>query len=42
MSIPGIGGHLTGIDTGGTFTDLVAYDPGSGSIVTFKTPSVTA
>jgi N-methylhydantoinase A len=33
-------GYLIGIDTGGTFTDLVAYDPSSGDIVTFKTPSV--
>jgi N-methylhydantoinase A len=29
-----------GIDTGGTFTDLVAFDPDSGEISTFKTPSV--
>jgi N-methylhydantoinase A len=33
-------GHLIGIDTGGTFTDLVAYDPTTGTITTFKTPSV--
>ncbi len=33
-------GFVIGIDTGGTFTDLVAYDPGSGEITTFKTPSV--
>src|SRR6266511_4017011 len=33
-------GHLLGIDTGGTFTDLVAYDPVTGAISTFKTPSV--
>lgn len=33
-------GYIIGIDTGGTFTDLVAYDPGSGEITTFKTPSV--
>lgn len=31
---------VIGIDTGGTFTDLVAYDPSSGTISTFKTPSV--
>jgi N-methylhydantoinase A len=31
-----------GIDTGGTFTDLVAFDPATGHIVTFKTPSVPA
>ncbi len=29
-----------GIDTGGTFTDLVAFDPRNGQITTFKTPSV--
>ena len=28
-----------GIDTGGTFTDVVAFDEGSGEIVTTKTPS---
>ena len=33
-------GYLVGIDTGGTFTDLVAYDPATGAIATFKTPSV--
>ncbi|HKG25885.1 MAG TPA: hydantoinase/oxoprolinase family protein, partial [Thermomicrobiales bacterium] len=33
-------GHLLGIDTGGTFTDLAAYDPTTGAITTFKTPSV--
>ncbi|MCC6792976.1 MAG: hydantoinase/oxoprolinase family protein, partial [Thermomicrobiales bacterium] len=33
-------GYLIGIDTGGTFTDLVAYDPASGDILTYKTPSV--
>jgi N-methylhydantoinase A len=33
-------GRLLGIDTGGTFTDLVAYDPATGAIVTYKTPSV--
>jgi N-methylhydantoinase A len=37
---PSIPGFQVGIDTGGTFTDLVAYDPGTGDIVTFKTPSV--
>jgi N-methylhydantoinase A len=31
---------FVGIDTGGTFTDLVAFDPVSGSLVTSKTPSV--
>lgn len=28
-----------GIDTGGTFTDVVAFDKGSGTLVTTKTPS---
>jgi N-methylhydantoinase A len=31
-----------GIDTGGTFTDLVAFDPRTGQITTYKTPSVPA
>jgi N-methylhydantoinase A len=31
---------LVGIDTGGTFTDLVAYDIHSGTLSTAKTPSV--
>jgi N-methylhydantoinase A len=31
-----------GIDTGGTFTDVVAVDEGSGEIVTTKTPSTPA
>ncbi|MEZ4498608.1 MAG: hydantoinase/oxoprolinase family protein [Thermomicrobiales bacterium] len=31
-----------GIDTGGTFTDLVAFDPDTGELSTFKTPSVPA
>jgi N-methylhydantoinase A len=34
------GGYSVGIDTGGTFTDLVAYHPETGVIATFKTPSV--
>ncbi len=34
------GRFLVGIDTGGTFTDLVAYDPDSGALTTSKTPSV--
>ena len=33
------GVHL-GIDTGGTFTDLVAFHPESGELTTSKTPSV--
>jgi N-methylhydantoinase A len=39
MADPG-GRLLVGIDTGGTFTDLVAYDERSGSLTTAKTPSV--
>ena len=31
-----------GIDTGGTFTDVVAIDPASGRVVTTKTPSTPA
>src|SRR3954451_18547901 len=31
-----------GIDTGGTFTDVVALDEDSGEIVTTKTPSTPA
>ncbi len=31
-----------GIDTGGTFTDVVAFDEDSGAIVTTKTPSTPA
>jgi N-methylhydantoinase A len=34
------GRFLVGIDTGGTFTDLVAYDLQSGELSTSKTPSV--
>lgn len=34
------GRFLVGIDTGGTFTDLVAYDPDTGNLSTSKTPSV--
>jgi N-methylhydantoinase A len=34
------GRYLVGIDTGGTFTDLVAYDLESGALSTAKTPSV--
>jgi N-methylhydantoinase A len=36
----GGGRLLVGIDTGGTFTDLVAYDPATGNLATSKTPSV--
>src|SRR5918994_7983051 len=39
MAEPG-GRFLVGIDTGGTFTDLVAYDLDSGTLSTSKTPSV--
>ncbi len=28
-----------GIDTGGTFTDVVAFDEDSGELITTKTPS---
>ena len=38
MAQPG-GRFLVGIDTGGTFTDLVAYDLESGTMSTAKTPS---
>ena len=31
-----------GVDTGGTFTDVVAVDEDSGAIVTTKTPSTPA
>jgi N-methylhydantoinase A len=31
-----------GIDTGGTFTDVVAFDVGTGELVTTKTPSTPA
>ncbi|MFT4038026.1 MAG: hydantoinase/oxoprolinase family protein [Thermomicrobiales bacterium] len=34
------GGVRVGIDTGGTFTDLVAFDAQSGALRTSKTPSV--
>lgn len=34
------GRFLVGIDTGGTFTDLVAFDTESGALTTAKTPSV--
>ena len=36
------GGVRVGIDTGGTFTDLVAFHPESGELTTSKTPSVPA
>src|SRR5215204_6442897 len=39
MADPG-GRFLVGIDTGGTFTDLVAYDFDSGTLSTSETPSV--
>src|SRR5581483_1901635 len=35
-------GWLVGIDTGGTFTDLVAFDPASREVYTTKVPSVPA
>ncbi|MCA9879007.1 MAG: hydantoinase/oxoprolinase family protein [Thermomicrobiales bacterium] len=36
----GAGGVRVGIDTGGTFTDLVAFDAQTGHLSTSKTPSV--
>ncbi len=37
------GGHLRiGVDTGGTFTDVVAFDERSGSVTVTKTPTVPA
>jgi N-methylhydantoinase A len=39
MADPG-GRFLVGIDTGGTFTDLVAFDQKTGALTTSKTPSV--
>ncbi len=36
----GGGRFLVGIDTGGTFTDLVAFDTETGELATAKTPSV--
>ncbi|MFN8592850.1 MAG: hydantoinase/oxoprolinase family protein [Thermomicrobiales bacterium] len=38
MEAPG-GKFLVGIDTGGTFTDLVAYDMTTGAVSTAKSPS---
>jgi N-methylhydantoinase A len=35
-------GWMVGIDTGGTFTDLVAFEPVSGELRTIKVPSVPA
>ena len=32
--------HYLGVDTGGTFTDFVALNAGTGAIATFKVPSV--
>ncbi|HEV8574903.1 MAG TPA: hydantoinase/oxoprolinase N-terminal domain-containing protein, partial [Dehalococcoidia bacterium] len=32
-------GYRVGIDVGGTFTDLVAFDPRTGALHTIKTPS---
>ena len=40
MGAEGSSGYTVGIDTGGTFTDLVAFDPVTGAMTTFKTPSV--
>ena len=33
---------MVGVDTGGTFTDLVAFEPGSGELRTIKVPSEPA
>ena len=33
---------MVGVDTGGTFTDLVAFEPSSGKLHTIKVPSVPA
>ena len=33
---------MVGVDTGGTFTDLVAFEPGAGELRTIKVPSVPA
>ena len=33
---------MVGVDTGGTFTDLVAFEPVSGELRTIKMPSVPA
>lgn len=35
-------GWLIGVDVGGTFTDLFAFEPGSGRIVVHKVPSTPA
>ena len=32
--------YYVGVDTGGTFTDVVAFEPDSGEIVTLKVPSI--
>jgi N-methylhydantoinase A len=32
---------MIGVDVGGTFTDLVVFDPGTGQIATAKVPSTT-
>src|SRR5580704_1749101 len=38
-ALPGV---VIGVDTGGTFTDIILLDPGSGRIVTAKVPSSPA
>jgi N-methylhydantoinase A len=35
-------GWMVGVDTGGTFTDLVAFSPATGELRTIKVPSVPA
>ena len=36
---PGVAMYRIGVDTGGTFTDVVAIDEQSGAVITTKTPS---
>ena len=36
------GRYFVAVDTGGTFTDFVALDVGSGALTSFKVPSIPA